>query len=309
MTVRLVPSHLLVAGLTIVLCSGFGPRSVPVVNLGVGSPGEMNESFLAFRRLESKIPADLNGDGDIQDAVVGVYHLPTGQIFNLALAAGEFMFESVYDSKHLDGNWFAMGVSESFQGYTDLNGDGDIWDDVLHVVDLSSGRIVNVGVATALIQVENNLVLFRVFEGNEGRDLNGDGDTGDYVLHSYDPVTENLTNWNIACESSSRRDVITERLVTFAVSEASQGGSDLNGDGDGEDIVYHVFDFETCELTNLRYQGEGYATLAVGSGPRIALRVSESAERRDLNGDGVRSAVLVLYDIRDQSAAALSPNL
>ena len=67
---------------------------------------------------------DLNGDGDVIELVFHVYDVSSGTTTNVGLAA--------YDIQ-LDGNTITFLVSESFQGSTDLNGDGDSSDSVLHL--------------------------------------------------------------------------------------------------------------------------------------------------------------------------------
>jgi hypothetical protein len=44
-----------------------------------------------------------------------------------------------YGRLQLEGSLAAFSVEESRQGNTDLNGDGDVWDHVLHVYDASTG--------------------------------------------------------------------------------------------------------------------------------------------------------------------------
>ena len=65
----------------------------------------------------------------------------------------------------LDGNRVAFRVSESRQGATDLNGDGDALDFVLHVYDAVADATVNVGLdAAGDFQLDGNRVAFSVSE-------------------------------------------------------------------------------------------------------------------------------------------------
>ncbi len=91
----------------------------------------------------------------------------------------------------IDGNLVVFRVRESAQGFggTDLNGDGDTSDSVLHVFDSSTSTTTNVGLAVfGEPLIDGNHVVFRVREsaqGFGGTDLNGDGDTLDSVVHVF----------------------------------------------------------------------------------------------------------------------------
>jgi len=84
----------------------------------------------------------------------------------------------------LENGFVAFRVWESLSG-TDLNGDTDTVDFVLHIYDTTSGALVNTGVeASGQIHVTGDYVAWQVFEFAQGfEDLNGDGDTNDLVLH------------------------------------------------------------------------------------------------------------------------------
>jgi len=87
----------------------------------------------------------------------------------------------------IDGNLIAFGVSEFNQGSTDLNGDGDANDGVLHVFNARTGTTTNVGLDLCCgIGIDGNLIAFGVSEFNQGNtDFNGDGDANDGVLHVF----------------------------------------------------------------------------------------------------------------------------
>ena len=70
---------------------------------------------------------DLDGDGDVLDSVLELYDLCTGRSSNLGLASSGLL-----DSAH---GRSAISVLESQQG-ADLNGDGDLLDIVLHLVEV-----------------------------------------------------------------------------------------------------------------------------------------------------------------------------
>ena len=93
-----------------------------------------------------------------------------------------------------DGERLVLKVPETAQG-VDLNGDGDLADRVLHVADVASGNIANVGFEASQYP---NRGLFGgqfPFEGRESEngDLNGDGDLLDSEAMVYDATREYCT--------------------------------------------------------------------------------------------------------------------
>src|SRR5262245_4742641 len=112
---------------------------------------------VGFRTLELlQGNADRNGDGDALDLDVQILTLPGGGIVDLgidgsgALACG--------------GDLFAFGVGEANQNNTDLNGDGDKFDSVLHVYDAGSATLTNTGVPVTAVVASPSLVAFTVSE-------------------------------------------------------------------------------------------------------------------------------------------------
>ena len=90
-----------------------------------------------------------------------------------------------------------LSSDEGAQGETDLNGDGDTFDDVLFVYDAAKNRVIETGLAAVhgigrdvssfLFVVPpavlGDTVVFLVHEPAQGlTDLNGDGDTFDAVF-------------------------------------------------------------------------------------------------------------------------------
>ncbi len=166
----------------------------------VGKPAEsiaLVGDELAFLTPEAQAGADLNGDGDQSDNVLQVYHAATGTLINLRRATQEFV---------LGSNLLAFRVSECGQGGaesngcaaggTDLNGDGDAADSVLHVYDLVSGFLYDSGQAATPCNLEacdpripyrvlNDTVKFLTFEGDQSEDLNDNGNATDLVLQVF----------------------------------------------------------------------------------------------------------------------------
>ena len=120
--------------------------------------------WLAYSQWESFRGEDLNGDGETWHSVVHVRRLSTGETTNLGLwgspvlLSGDWLVFHVFSAAGLhvrrlstgettnlglagsrvllSGDWLVFDVSERGEG-EDLNGDGDTWDNVAHLVDLS----------------------------------------------------------------------------------------------------------------------------------------------------------------------------
>jgi Tol biopolymer transport system component len=244
---------------------------------------------------------DLNGDGDAGDHVV---HLSRDarSAENLAQAASELA---------LGSQWLAAAVSERDQGETDLNGDGDAADTVLAVLRHDPpGTWVNVGYAAHGIDVSGSAVAFLTSEAAAGRDLTGDGDRGDQVLHVYDAATGAVVN----SQQPALEFVLGGNLLALRTREGDAGGRDLNGDGDALDDVLQIYDLETEQLFNT---GQAVTPCRLAAcDPRLPYRVLndtvtfltlEAEQGEDLNGDGdAGDLVLQTFNVRMAAAVGLT---
>jgi hypothetical protein len=181
----------------------------------------------------------------------------------------------------LERGRLAFLVSEK-EHDADRNGDGDKADNVLHIWDPSSGtRNLQLAGAGNVAALDDGGVVFLVLEAaQQHRDLTGDGDTDDIVLHHWDPETGRATNLGA---SSGGHLAIGGGRVAYLRWERFEG-SDLNGDGDMIDEVVHVWDRATGAFTNLGLAGGLVYPVALGEG-RFEFFVSEYSQGADLNGD------------------------
>jgi len=145
--------------------------------------------------------------------------------------------------------------------------------------------------------------LVRASEDAMNTDLNGDGDQSDRVAHSAELATGFVANLGLACsEPSFALDPAQPGHAVALVSEHSQGGQDLNGDGDHADNVFFDLDLEGASSRNSELALSGFDAALV-DGTWAALKVGEAAQGAgDLNGDGVVGNALFGWDLSGSDA-------
>lgn len=136
----------------------------------------------------------------------------------------------------------------------------------------------NLGLTGVLNQLDDHVIIFTIHENDQ--DLNGDGDTDDQVLHIRD--LSNNEDVNLGLSFGSDNPIVSDPLTALYVDERGQR-ADLNGDGDTEDSVLHIYDHSTEETTNLGVYGRSVQL----DGNLIVLAVRENSQGNiDLNDDG-----------------------
>ena len=283
---------------------GGGHSGSPLTDLGLSAIAMQGRGELWVLQVSElgEGARDRNGDGDTDDVTLTIYDLADGSLtdLSLALATAPFALLTVGDVL------VAFGVSEAGQGGTDLNGDGDADDVVLHVYDSNARAVTNSARAMAAQQpaIGAANVAFGVDEaGQNGTDLNSDGDTTDSVLHVYDSRTHGVTNAQRALTSE-----ITFNDHAFAhTTDEPSAGADLNGDGDQSDAnVFETFDVVLGGIVSV--------PLAVRGRPLVTgvedwyLLADEGQEGADLDGDGDQSEG-VLYRIEPHLGTQVSLGL
>jgi hypothetical protein len=280
---RRVPLAAFVAWLAASACHDSDDDAGPaplLANQGIGASflqGQGELRLLGVSEFDEG-RADRNGDGDLEDVVASVYDMSDGSRTDLGLSCGPAPFLAVSDAL------VAFGVLEAAQGHTDLNGDGDFFDLVLHVYDARTRVTTNTGLAMSPIEPVIGLgtVGFVVSESGQGdQDLDGSGAADGAVLHVYDSRTGQTRNAERAVTSAL---TFHQDAFGFTTDEHS-AGADLNGDGDTDDLA--VFEFEDLTLGGIVNVPLAIRDLplALGDDEWVVL-VDELAQGADLNGDG-----------------------
>jgi hypothetical protein len=187
--------------------------------------------------------------------------------------------------------WLLYSVSEATAG-EDLNGDGSQNDNVLHIRELSTGRITNVGIATipthsaapSFGRTYGDWLVLRADESEQGEDLNADGDDDDAVLHVHHLPSATTTNTRLAADSYVPSAVqMWGNRVALLVSENAQGFQALNGDADSFDDVLHIFDLSSGTSTNV---GMASSRILYADGGSVVFTVNEDEQGQNVNGNG-----------------------
>ncbi len=198
----------------------------------------------------------LNGDGDAADTVVEVHPPTVAGTWTNTGQAGDVV--EMCDTRAV------FLTPEAAQGAGSLNPpDADSLDRVLQLWETTSNTLTNTQQAAEEFVCGPSLVAFRTSEGAQGVDLDDDGDMNDDVLQVYDPATHAVHNTHQPvrpCRIAECDPRIPYRVFTSSVKflsfECDQqgsvfsggcptGGTDLNGDGDADDLVIRLYDLAT----------------------------------------------------------------
>jgi len=151
-------------------------------NLGLSASAiDVAGDFAIFNVYEfGQGAVDLNGDGDVLDSVLHLHVIPTQDSWDSGVSCDQQIFKSkVVGSSAV---WLA---DEADEGFTDLNGDGDQGDLVLHALRPGGSTPLNLGLAAHSIYPPHpaKAAFVSADEADQHQDLNGDGDQVDLVAH------------------------------------------------------------------------------------------------------------------------------
>ena len=201
----------------------------------------LSEDRVLFDGRELFVSADEGLGTNFSRRVVHRFDTRAGEEVNLQVALSQFE-PSEFGSGFKVADDQAMLVVREFDQSADLNGDGDLSDNVLVRLDLGSGRIESTGLALAkpnapngvgpdsplVFAAQEGLAVFNLSEAEQRKDLNGDGDLGDVLLHVLSTDSGQLRNLNV-----NGRFILSDSLLGRGVVFMSEvaNGRDLNGDG------------------------------------------------------------------------------
>jgi hypothetical protein len=252
----------------------FASGLTTVLPIGTGGFKGFGERFL-ISGFESIAPQDLNGDGDTIDAPALYFDPVLGQVAGPVLTpftGTYYLLEAL-----LEGSWLSQRSSEQFGGGLDLTGDGDGVDLVQTWVDLTTGVVRYLGDTASAPEADGALVAWLRPESAAGIDLNGDGDLLDPVLQVHDGLSGQTWNSGLATPNWSnqvRNFLLAGDTVLFKVSEARQGNTDLDGDGDANDVIAF-----TMQVPVNRGLTSSVDAIRLSTGGQQAFQVAAGIER------------------------------
>ncbi|NOT31295.1 MAG: hypothetical protein HOP15_12690 [Planctomycetes bacterium] len=179
-----------------------------------------------------------------------------------------------------------LAASELVLGACDGGGSGGSPSGGLPAV---GGDVTNLGLAAGRIEGDDELLVVAVSEmGQGGADRNLDGDALDEVAFVYDLASESGRDLRISLSPSFPFPLeVGGWVAALVTSEAGQGDSDLNRDGDVSDDVLSVYVHDRSGARTLDSRLALAPFRPRVEGGFVAFAVSEAAQgNRDLNGDG-----------------------
>lgn len=226
---------------------------------------DVNDGIVAFTRDEAGV-SDLNADGDVTDhSVLHLYDADTRRVVNASFAIRPF-------SLRIEAGFAGFIASEGENGGLDLDGDGDADDPVFVAVDARTGLTRIPGFELSFFgevfveSSDSDPASFLASASERDLDRNGDGDLLDLVLVRYDPRSDRILDTGLAVGLAgplpgAGPSVQSPSWIGASVSEAAQGGADLDGDGRTESAIPHVVDARTGRRVNLGFRGFWLAAL------------------------------------------------
>ena len=272
------------------------------LNAGAGAPTSFVYGATCLYTASEEGLGDRNGDGDTLDTQVLLWtSLPdaaaNAQDQGLGLGSLTSLVLDGGSAAQVAPGWISLALSEAANG-ADLNGDGDVQDVTLLLVDISAGvpmvhktgldplgagGVLPVG-ATTIPQTGvggDTGVCIQVAETANG-DLNDDGDLSDTLLY-YIPFADPGNPVQLA-NTGGLHVAVAGGCIGITAHEALTN-QDFNGDGDRLDVLFRVVDGEGVVLEPGRSSVLG-SVPASDDGTTWCFLRSELQEMRDLNADG-----------------------
>lgn len=226
---------------------------------------------------------DLNGDGDVRDVLLQVIDIGQGPH-----AVPETIAPAT--AVAVAGTAAVLLVPESATAPgIDLNADGDVLDDVVHLYRRGSG-LLNLGLAADAVAMSTSWIVALAPEQNA--DTAGDADRNDTVLHVA--PAENPTAWRAIARADAMQVIGSTVALLTPEHEV-----DLNGDADGDDRVLQIYFAASDELIDVEHAAEEF----VLGDSLLAFRVAESAQGNvsQNDDDDTDDAMMYVYDLASRT--------
>jgi len=263
-----------------------GPDQTPVrIEIQSGSAMRAEGDFLLIGASELRCNEDLNGDGDIEDRVLHVYHAPTQTLVNV----GKFVID--LPSSRVDGTRIFFRGDEG-RDDVDENGDGDKTDAFVFIYDFASDSLTPTTLDTSAWSFDGRFLW--AIELEDEVDRNGNGRLEDFIFRSHDTETgvERLVDsavWNYDARNGT---VIYTRIELL-------NGDDLNGDGDTDDDELYLMEAPSGPPQRIFTDPSGFPRLTA---THAIWTMDEDVEGVDRNGDGdLADHHLFLHDLSEGS--------
>ncbi len=202
----------------------------------------------------------------------------------------------VYDISRHEEREIARGINPSLFGYTvafetpetdaDLNEDGDSDDLIIQFANVQDKKVTSTRAVGRNPKAFSSMIVFSTKESELGVDFSNDGDLDDDVVRQYD-IDKNET---INLKAVGDYPVLNQRSLVF-LTEEGQVSTDLNSDGDKNDVVLRVFDKDKRQVANTKIAASAPAMAKSGntvfaSEGEIVLFDSLSQKSTELNQSG-----------------------
>lgn len=314
------------------------PSRTEVENSGVAAERVLGSGVLRLVAVP-EIAGDLDGDGDTQDIVLHVLDLELGTLGNTGLALDESVHDVISRPQMDCSERLVAALVDERDTGRDVDGDGTANEILSVVFDRSAGNVEHLPFAHVRLELAGDIAAFvadagtglalHVFDARDGSlqspasepaalfevrdglvvfalaergafDLNGDGDATDAaVVHVYDADARQLHNTGFAMKWPQPRPQLASGFVGFDASEAQNGGVDLDGDGDADDVVFVAVDVRAGLTRVPGFTDAGFLDQLDRDGERFLLAVSEGSGDRNGDGDTLDTSAVV-YDPRTE---------
>lgn len=143
--------------------------------------------------------------------------------------------------------------------------------------DLRTRTAADTGIVGRHPSLYETVVSFTTPESSVLQDLNGDGDTNNWVIRYHNLKTQTTTN----TKAIGRYPVLCGNRIVFTTPEKTVN-QDLNGDGRILGSVIRYYDLETGRVVNTQQLGTEPSIY----GDTITFYLWEDWTEQDINGDG-----------------------